>query len=145
MSNTIAMAVVESLKSLLEVVSGNGLGEGTRGRYEVKQFTTASQVEHNVRDFLGFFRLSSISVHARAELDLLEHVFVYQALHDLDFLQDQLESLLRQVRLENLNGDLLLVYRVVRQLHLTGATGAESFKDGIVTERLIALHFLVFE
>ena len=50
MSDTARMAVVEALKRLLEVVTGDGLGEGSRRSDEVEDLTLLGDAQHNVVD-----------------------------------------------------------------------------------------------
>ena len=130
-SNALSMAEVQALKQLLEVVPGDLLAELSRVGNEVKEFSSLSEFEHDVADFL----VDSVVlfVDSLSGLNLLYDIDVFQTLHGVDFVEDKLFHAMVHVVVHDLDGALSSGREVLGQLDFAAGSFAQLAEDLEVT------------
>ena len=126
MADFVAVAVLDAVHQLFEIISCHWLTELSRNGQEIEKLTSFGQLDGDEEHILlGALLLIDVNVFTKVlEPD---NVWVLQQGHRLDLVLDTINNLLRQVVLDNLDRDLLLLDSVECKLDFA----REAVADGL--------------
>ena len=136
MSNSLVVAMEETLHKLCEEVSSLFFRESSRDCNEIEDLTTCSELKNNVIDGLLFWWLSVFGIFdilALIDLDLFDDMFVMtDLLHSFTFSLNKLHELGISAIFDDLDGNLSSLW-VDSKLNFAAEACSESLSNLVLS------------